>query len=48
MAMIAFDARDGASFERARYWVEELCKYGDVWCWVLLVGNKIDVVCDDE
>lgn len=47
-AMIAFDARDGASFERARYWAEELRKHGDARCRVLLVGNKIDAVRDDE
>jgi len=42
------DARDGASFERARYWAEELRKHGDARCRVLLVGNKIDAVRDDE
>ena len=47
-AMIAFDARDGASFERARYWAEELRKHGDARCRVLLVGNKLDAVRDDE
>ena len=38
----------GASFERARYWAEELRKHGDARCRVLLVGNKIDAVRDDE
>jgi len=41
-AMIVYDARDGASFERARYWAEELRKHGDERCRVVLVGNKID------
>ena len=45
-AMIAFDARDGASLERARYWAEELRKHGDARCRVVLVGNKIDAARD--
>jgi len=45
-AMIAFDASDDASLERARYWAEELRKHGDARCRVVLVGNKIDATRD--
>ena len=42
-AMIVFDVTDRESFERARYWVEELERHADENAVVALVGNKRDL-----
>ena len=44
--MIVFDVTSEESFERARYWAEELSRHGDEACRTLLVGNKSDL--EDE
>ena len=45
-ALIVFDVTSEESFERARYWAEELRRHGDEACRTLLVGNKSDL--EDE
>ena len=45
-ALIVFDVTSEESFERARYWAEELSRHGDEACRTLLVGNKSDL--EDE
>ena len=42
-AMIVFDVTSRESFERARYWAEELRRHGDPECATTLVGNKTDL-----
>lgn len=46
-AIVCYDLTEGSSFERAKFWVEELLK-NEEKCKIYLSGNKYDLVKDEK
>ncbi|XP_038070664.1 ras-related protein Rab-24-like isoform X2 [Patiria miniata] len=46
-AIVCYDLTDGTSFDRAKFWVEEL-KRNEEFCKIYLSGNKFDLVENDK